>query len=220
MKFQNTSSLLHRGVLLRLIRAYTSSTEPPPSSSSSSSSSNNNRNESNQQEKKITLSVHKPFPSKSIVTRQIWGSRMKNIVFEPSAASSESHGDPFTKQSGLKDTLANLLVVGGNPKLSPKRMSDSYCQVEMPFGTNPNIREEYVNVFGGLRYGKLLEDLDALAGSIAYAHCDHNGNGNGVSETVGKSTTEMIPWVIVTASMDRMDWMSHLKSTDNVRMAG
>lgn len=44
------------------------------------------------------------------------------------------------------------------------------------------------------RYGKILEDLDAMAGAISYKHCDD-----------GK--TDSTPLTIVTASVDRIDFL-------------
>jgi hypothetical protein len=34
------------------------------------------------------------------------------------------------------------------------------------------VRDQYLNFRGGLRFGKLLEDIDAFAGNIAFMHCD------------------------------------------------
>jgi acyl-coenzyme A thioesterase 9 len=51
-------------------------------------------------------------------------------------------------------------------------MIDSYVEEYLPFKSDPNVREEYLNAYGTIRIGKILEDLDALAGSIAYVHCD------------------------------------------------
>ena len=66
------------------------------------------------------------------------------------------------------------LPKGDTPPYHPisKRMIDSYVEEYLPFKSDLNVREEYVNVYGKIRIGKVFEDLDALAGSIAYAHCD------------------------------------------------
>lgn len=42
-------------------------------------------------------------------------------------------------------------------------------------GSDPIVRDQYLNFRGGLRFGKLLEDIDAFAGNIAFMHCD-DGN--------------------------------------------
>lgn len=53
-----------------------------------------------------------------------------------------------------------------------KRMSDSFLEVLLPCASDAELGAEYVNFQGGLRLGRLLEDLDALAASIAYLYCD------------------------------------------------
>ena len=37
-----------------------------------------------------------------------------------------------------------------------------------------NLRDLYVDAFGNVLIGKLFEDLDALAGNVAFSHCDDN----------------------------------------------
>lgn len=91
---------------------------------------------------------------------------------------------------------------------SEKRMSESYCQVILPFRTDLHLREEYVNTFRGLRLGKILEDLDALAASIAYKHC-HDGR-----------SADLPPLTIVTASMDRMDLLNPLRPDLDLKLYG
>eukprot|EP00850_Spirogloea_muscicola_P003220 SM000013S26389 [mRNA] locus=s13:91393:93605:- [translate_table: standard] len=39
------------------------------------------------------------------------------------------------------------------------------------FGSDAGLREKYRNPWGYVRVGRILEDLDALAGTIAYKHC-------------------------------------------------
>jgi acyl-coenzyme A thioesterase 9 len=65
---------------------------------------------------------------------------------------------------------SSLIAKVCQPKI--KTMKDSYVEEYLPFKTDKEFREEYVNVYGRIRLGKILEDLDALAGSIAYKHCD------------------------------------------------
>lgn len=50
-------------------------------------------------------------------------------------------------------------------------MHESYCQVDLPFASNPQFLENYTNAHGGIRTGMLMEHLDSLAGSISYKHC-------------------------------------------------
>ncbi|KAF9099775.1 hypothetical protein BGX27_000533 [Mortierella sp. AM989] len=59
--------------------------------------------------------------------------------------------------------------------------------------TDKALLEEYINFGGHVRHGKIMEDLDALAGAISYKHCDD-----------GKANSE--PIIIVTAAVDRIDF--------------
>lgn len=71
----------------------------------------------------------------------------------------------------------------------PRTPAQSETSISYPFSTDEFLRETYRNPWGHMRFGKVLEDLDALAGSIAFAH-------------VQDPTT-----IIVTASVDRIRLM-------------
>ncbi|TPX58243.1 hypothetical protein PhCBS80983_g03271 [Powellomyces hirtus] len=88
-----------------------------------------------------------------------------------------------------------------------KKMKDSYIEEYLLFKTEPDVREEYISAHGSVRIGKILEDLDALAGSIAYFHCDDN-------------RSETIPLTIVTASLDRIDLLQPIPTDQDIRMSG
>ncbi|KAG0200188.1 hypothetical protein BGX28_006670 [Mortierella sp. GBA30] len=87
-----------------------------------------------------------------------------------------------------------------------KTMQDSYTEIILPFKTDKALLEEYINVGGSLRHGKIMEDLDALAGAISYKHTDD-----------GK--TDSSPLTIVTASVDRIDLLKPLGVCD-LRLSG
>ena len=48
--------------------------------------------------------------------------------------------------------------------------SESMTEITYAFSTDEFLKERYRNPFGHLRFGKVLEDLDALAGNIAFSH--------------------------------------------------
>jgi hypothetical protein len=52
----------------------------------------------------------------------------------------------------------------------PKTPNDSFIEKVLHFSTNKQLRNSYINHFGHLRVGLILEDLDRLAGAIAYKH--------------------------------------------------
>lgn len=49
-----------------------------------------------------------------------------------------------------------------------KSPGDSRTTILYPFSTDYILREQYRNPWNGIRVGKLLEDLDALAGTISF----------------------------------------------------
>lgn len=68
-------------------------------------------------------------------------------------------------------------------------------------------REQYTNPFGFIRIGRIVEDLDALAGNIAFEHCD-----DGDPETM--------PHLLVTASVDRIKCLHRANVKDDMLMSG
>ncbi|TDL27144.1 Thioesterase/thiol ester dehydrase-isomerase [Rickenella mellea] len=98
-------------------------------------------------------------------------------------------------------------------QLQPRHMHDSYSQIDFPFASSPALLDQYMNAWGGIRTGKLLEHLDTLAGSIAYKHL----LGPGV-QTLG--SVQERGYYIVTASVDRLDMLSTLYPVHDVRLSG
>ncbi|EDK46261.1 conserved hypothetical protein [Lodderomyces elongisporus NRRL YB-4239] len=52
-----------------------------------------------------------------------------------------------------------------------KTREDSFSYLLLPFKKDKWLCDAYINAFGRLRAGQLFQDLDALAGRIAYRHC-------------------------------------------------
>ena len=101
-----------------------------------------------------------------------------------------------TSSSGIQRDRQNIV----------KSMSESYVEQFLRFGSDPSICEDYIDVHGKIQIGKILEDFDSLAGSIAYLHCDD-----------GQLDSE--PLTIVTASLDRIDLLSEIPLQD-VKLSG
>lgn len=76
-------------------------------------------------------------------------------------------------------------------QLISKTPSRSRTSIFYDFASDYVLREQYRNPWNQIRMGKLVEDLDALAGTIAFKHsCNEDG------------TTR--PLILVTASVDKM----------------
>lgn len=93
------------------------------------------------------------------------------------------------------------------PFIVNKKPSDSFVEVKLNFSTDTSLQEQYVNLFGGVRVGKILEDLDAMAGNIAHAHADDNN-------------PKTRPLQIVTASVDRIMLLDKLHIDRDLVMKG
>jgi hypothetical protein len=66
-----------------------------------------------------------------------------------------------------KDTAA--ASTAGVPSSVPVVPRQSRTSISYPFTSNPLLKESYRNPWGQVRFGKILEDLDALAGNIGTA---------------------------------------------------
>ena len=49
-------------------------------------------------------------------------------------------------------------------ELPGRRMADSYDEAYIPLGKDLALREKYINYMGGVRTGRLMEDIDVFAG--------------------------------------------------------
>ena len=95
-------------------------------------------------------------------------------------------------------------------KQSPasKTPEESRVQVIYNFSSNELLLEAYRSPWGQLRFGKLLEDLDALAGNIAFFHVDDDywcGIMGNDDDDDNDEDANQHP-LIVTASVDRIQF--------------
>ncbi|KFK31266.1 hypothetical protein AALP_AA6G090200 [Arabis alpina] len=78
----------------------------------------------------------------------------------------------------------------GDDDLTAKSPSRSRTCILYKFSSDLILREQYRNPWNEIRTGKLVEDLDALAGTISFKHCSGDGNARSM--------------ILVTASVDRI----------------
>lgn len=139
--------------------------------------------------KRISIRMRRPDRSRLL------GGFWENKLLSPSLWALGIGGKSRTDKSSDETSLA-----APRPE---RKMADSYCEVLLPFRTEPKLAEEYASIHGGIRVGKLLEDLDVLAASIAYIHCDD------------------LDLTIVTAAIDRIDLLLPIDATlSDVRLRG
>eukprot|EP01018_Ginkgo_biloba_P034980 Gb_38095 [translate_table: standard] len=92
-------------------------------------------------------------------------------------------------------------------KLLSRTPSESRTSILYSFSSDYTLREQYRNPWNEVRLGKLLEDLDALAGTIAMKHCSDNDK-----------TTR--PLLLVTASVDKMALKKPIRVDTDLKVSG
>ncbi|WOL04452.1 hypothetical protein Cni_G13173 [Canna indica] len=92
-------------------------------------------------------------------------------------------------------------------ELLTRTPSQSRTSIIYYFSSDYILREQYRDPWNEVRIGKLLEDLDALAGTIAVKHCSDDD-----------STTR--PLLLVTASVDKMVLKKPLRVDTDLKIAG
>ncbi|KAF0852608.1 mitochondrial acyl-CoA thioesterase [Andalucia godoyi] len=120
---------------------------------------------------------------------------------------SASAGGDTTVSSGstvLDGSAMHSATVASSSGVSGKRPSDSWRELQLPFSTDVAMRQFYMNPYGDIRVGMLLEDLDSMAGLIAYEHSD------GFERDL----------TVVTASLDRLEFQRPLSQFQDVILRG
>uniref|UniRef100_A0A2K5LR00 Acyl-CoA thioesterase 9 n=1 Tax=Cercocebus atys TaxID=9531 RepID=A0A2K5LR00_CERAT len=91
--------------------------------------------------------------------------------------------------------LLHSFLAKSQDELPPRRMKDSYIEVLLPLGSEPELREKYLTVQNTVRFGRILEDLDSLGVLTCYMH-------NKIH------SAKMSPLSIVTALVDKIGNLS------------
>ncbi|XP_068126156.1 acyl-coenzyme A thioesterase 9, mitochondrial isoform X2 [Hyperolius riggenbachi] len=113
------------------------------------------------------------------------------------------HVQAMEERKALQSLLAKK-----QEDLPPRRMKDSYTEVMLPLGSQPEIREKYLNVDNKVRFGRILEDLDSLGVLICYTHTKSD-------------SSSASPLSIVTALVDKIDLRKQIISPDcDIKLTG
>lgn len=92
-------------------------------------------------------------------------------------------------------------------KILEKSPKESFTEVNYPFKTDLGLQEQYINPYGTVRLGRIFEDMDAMAGNVAFSHADDND-----------PTT--VPLKIVTASVDRIQLVESIGVGKDLSLQG
>lgn len=89
----------------------------------------------------------------------------------------------------------------------------SHVETNYFFTKDPELKKRYIRASNGtLRYGKIIEELDAIAGDCAYKY---------LLESLDEKNfdPETRPYNLVTVSVDRIDFVNKLDSDRDMRMS-
>ncbi|KAK7123726.1 hypothetical protein R3I93_021981 [Phoxinus phoxinus] len=121
-------------------------------------------------------------------------SNVRNRLREIVGASTnwKDHKQALTERASLSQYLAQ-----SQDELPAKTMKDSAIEAHLPLGTQPALREKYLNYHNSVRFGRILEDLDSLAVLICYSH-------------TWNKQLKRSPLSIVTALVDKIDMRKNI----------
>ena len=107
---------------------------------------------------------------KNPIVQKLWAARSEakrrialDISIDSKSSESASNDDVSDVKKGARTARAVESSRGKHP-------SESETSIDYPFSTDEFLLETYRNPWGEMRFGKILEDLDALAGNIAFNH--------------------------------------------------
>lgn len=108
----------------------------------------------------------------------------------------------------VQDETKETNIITSQSDLPIRTMSDSYSEAIIPVGTDEVLREKYINFSGGIRFGRILEDLDTFGVLISYLHST-------------QGTEKRSPISIVTALVDRIELGDHrISPNKDIKMKG
>ncbi|CED82358.1 Acyl-CoA thioesterase [Phaffia rhodozyma] len=138
-----------------------------------------------------------------------------SFTYYPGMDSQDKKG---VKSRGTEEAKPAVRSDEKEEELPPRRMSDSYVEINLPLASDPTLLNDYISTSGGLRIGKLTEHIDSLAGAIAYKHlyvpAKSQDDGSVGTDGEAKSSVYM-----ATASADRLDLFKDLLVQD-LRLSG
>jgi len=162
---------------------------------------------SNGSDSNVDKNQNKGKPGKKIQSRfmnpivsQLWDQRQeqqqqKNDDLSPRFMSLTDSDSETTGSGNLSEVTASLYRQGKDAELDKhpqfKHPRHSKVFIDYPFASDEFLLESYKSPGGTMRFGKVLEDLDALAGNISFRHVV--GNPMLVTAAVDRIALRQIP---------------------------
>ncbi|CAG0887801.1 unnamed protein product [Darwinula stevensoni] len=110
-----------------------------------------------------------------------------------------------------KAMLDPTQIPGTQAELPERRMQDSFCEVVLPLGSNKDLHPRYLTKAGGVRIGRLLEDMDVFAAWVTLHHLLNPK----------EDESQPLPYTIVTALVDEISFIKGKVSPDkDLRLSG
>lgn len=115
--------------------------------------------------------------------------------------------EQYAKQ---REKLLELLPKSQD-ELPPRRMLDSYDHAIIPLGSDVKLRDRYLTHLGGVRIGRLLEDMDVFAVHLVFKHALNPRK---------PANSDQSPFSIVTALVDRIYVRGKILPDEDIRISG
>jgi acyl-coenzyme A thioesterase 9 len=112
---------------------------------------------------------------KNPIVQRLWAAR-EDAKSRLGYSGDRGEGTSVTPVSRAAAAIIHEGHVEATPPNLPKSKAprESMTEISYPLSTDEFLLESYRNPWGQMRFGKILEDLDALAGNIAFNHVEGN----------------------------------------------
>lgn len=147
---------------------------------------------------------------KSIVRTRIF-QRQYNVVIDHIVEKTPITAQLWQLRRVEREKCTPMSFIGSDKKVDyeilSKSSGKSRLTLQYKFDVDAALRDLYVDNNGNVSIGKILEDLDAMAGNIAHTHCDdHN--------------PQTPPLSLVTASADNIRLKEPINIQDRLTLSG
>lgn len=170
--------------------------------------------------------------TKATIAR-VWNTKQK-LIISATASHSRAVSLPLTMSRNIGSRFEVTKAGHALPPRAVKSVSDSKTEKVIALSKDPHLREAFINNWGEVRVGLVLEELDRVAGAVAYKHALGSDTDvvsflayTAANEPVEKPAHEFspdsaisMPIVIVTASVDHIILFRPLSIKNDLKITG